>query len=74
MDKNGDGKIQFKQRAAPAGALILTQLANLASVCCRMLRLQPLQVRRIENELYVDRDIIVLANPEIARLPNPKSR
>ena len=23
-----------------------------------------------ENELYIDRDIIVLASPEIAQLPN----
>ena len=28
------------------------------------------QISDNENELYVDRDIMVLANPEIAKLPN----
>ncbi|MCX7793413.1 MAG: VC_2705 family sodium/solute symporter, partial [Thermodesulfovibrionales bacterium] len=70
-DKNGDGKIQFgkgealkgklefakdetgKPLIGPHGERVVKTEANPAS----------------PNELYVDRDIMVLANPEIAKLP-----
>ncbi|MCG8612641.1 MAG: cation acetate symporter [Pseudomonadales bacterium] len=65
MDKNGDGKIQYVAGAAfegkPAfdgenrGASGERTISNAAT--------------SNNNELYVDRDIMVLANPEIAQLP-----
>ncbi len=63
-DKNGDGKIQYVNGSATEGKPKYTGergvngerlVANASSA---------------ENELYVDRDIMVLANPEIAKLPN----
>ena len=63
-DKNGDGKIQYQNGAAlngktPAfieerGSSGQRRISNASSTA---------------NELYVDRDIMVLANPEIAALP-----
>jgi len=65
-DKNGDGKIQYIAGNALDGKKPiyieargthgerLISNANMATI----------------NELYVDRDIMVLANPEIANLPN----
>ncbi|WP_428024813.1 sodium:solute symporter family protein [Arcobacter sp.] len=70
-DRNGDGKIQYGPDAAFAGkpkfdgtktgeyGERLTTNAKPAA-----------NSGKIENELYVDRDIMVLANPEIANLPN----
>jgi cation/acetate symporter len=66
LDKNGDGEIQYRGGAAlspktPAfegtrGVNGERLLTNTAS--------------DNDNELYIDRDIIVLAHPEIAGLPN----
>jgi len=66
MDKNEDGKIQYSSGDAlenvkpsyqklrgPNGQRLLENEPNLSN----------------ENEIYIDRDIIVLANPEIAQLP-----
>jgi len=73
-DRNGDGKIQYGPDAAfsgPKGKPVfdgekfgengerVTTNANPST-----------NSDKIENELYVDRDIMVLANPEIANLPN----
>jgi cation/acetate symporter len=64
-DKNGDGKVQYRggnalSPAAPAydgrGEHGERRVSN--------------QLSDNDNELYVDRDIIVLAHPEIAGLPN----
>ncbi|MDC7997453.1 sodium:solute symporter family protein [Gilvibacter sediminis] len=64
-DKNGDGKIQYVQGSALVGkkpeflegrGVYGERLISNASDAT--------------NELYVDRDIMVLANPEIAGLPN----
>jgi cation/acetate symporter len=64
MDKNNDGRVQYRAGEAfkgapnfageqgPVGQRVLTNAATPS-----------------ENELYVDRDIMVLANPEIAQLP-----
>ncbi|WP_417326472.1 sodium:solute symporter family protein [Halarcobacter sp.] len=73
-DRNGDGKIQYAPGAAFDGAKgkpsfdgekvgehgerVTTNGKPAANT------------GKIENELYVDRDIMVLANPEIANLPN----
>ncbi len=73
-DKNGDGKIQYgtgrafegakgkpvfdgNKRAEDGHRITTNGVASANS-------------GKIENELYVDRDIMVLANPEIANLPN----
>lgn len=68
-DKNGDGKIQYtkgkafdgepkltKDKANPKGSLGQAQYTNKSA--------------KGTNEIYVDNDIMVLANPEIANLPN----
>lgn len=73
-DRNGDGKIQYAPGAAfdgakgkpafdgdktgPSGERATTNGKPAGNS------------GKIENELYVDRDIMVLANPEIANLPN----
>lgn len=65
LDKNNDGIISYRAGAAfkgkpqyngEKGTLGQRTLTNAAT--------------DNENELYVDRDIMVLANPEIAKLPN----
>ena len=65
VDKNGDGKIQYRPgppfagkpkfsgKKGPLGQTLLTN-----------------KLTSNANELYIDRDIMVLANPEIAALPN----
>eukprot|EP00792_Barthelona_sp_PAP020_P003992 TRINITY_DN1811_c0_g1_i2.p1 TRINITY_DN1811_c0_g1~~TRINITY_DN1811_c0_g1_i2.p1 ORF type:complete len:623 (-),score=84.75 TRINITY_DN1811_c0_g1_i2:168-2036(-) len=70
-DRNGDGRIQYGPDAAFDGkpkfdgtnvgvnGERVTTNAKPAT-----------NSGKIENELYVDRDIMVLANPEIANLPN----
>ncbi len=65
-DKNGDGRIQYHQGAPFEGAPTFNDESrgnfgerNVANT-----------VTSNNNELYVDKDIMVLANPEIAQLPN----
>ena len=73
-DRNGDGKIQYAPGAAFDGAkgkpqfdgTKVTENGNRATTNGKA----PGNSGKIENELYVDRDIMVLANPEIANLPN----
>jgi cation/acetate symporter len=73
-DRNGDGKIQYAagkafddpkgkphfddHKRAPDGHRLTTN------------PLPPQGHKPFDNEVYIDRDIIVLANPEIANLPN----
>jgi cation/acetate symporter len=66
MDKNKDGKIQYKAGEAFAGKPSFDEESRGDSGE----RLLTNEASSGENELYVDRDIIVLANPEIAKLPN----
>jgi cation/acetate symporter len=54
QDKNGDGRIQYYNERSNDPALRARAVAE----------------NWQGNELAIDRDIIVLANPEIARLPN----
>lgn len=54
QDKNGDGRIQYYNESSSDPALRARAVAE----------------NWQGNELAIDRDIIVLANPEIARLPN----
>ncbi|MEP3226871.1 MAG: sodium:solute symporter family protein [Parasphingorhabdus sp.] len=64
-DKNGDGKMQMSNGAAFKGKPEFTEETGPAG--------QRLLANELDqsngNEVYVDRDIMVLANPEIANLP-----
>ncbi|MDY2586728.1 sodium:solute symporter family protein [Winogradskyella aquimaris] len=64
-DKNGDGKIQYVAGSAIDGKKPVYTDAR-GAFGERMIS----NANASENELYVDRDIMVLANPEIAKLPN----
>ncbi|UYM14236.1 sodium:solute symporter family protein [Endozoicomonas euniceicola] len=64
MDKNEDGKIQYTAGAAIAGKPSFTDERGEHGQ-----RLVNNTATDNANELYVDRDIMVLANPEIAQLP-----
>ncbi len=64
-DKNGDGKIQYVAGSAIDGKKpVYTEERGVSGE--RMIS----NANTAKNELYVDRDIMVLANPEIANLPN----
>lgn len=63
-DKNGDGKIQYVAGNATDGKPAFTNERGIHGE--RLVSNANAEV----NELYVDRDIMVLANPEIAKLPN----
>jgi len=64
VDKNQDGKVQYVAGAALAGKPKFTEERGASGE-----RLVSNSNPDTKNELYVDRDIIVLANPEIAQLP-----
>jgi cation/acetate symporter len=64
VDKNGDGKVQYVAGAALAGKPVFTDERGAHGE-----RMVSNANPETKNELYVDRDIIVLANPEIANLP-----
>ncbi len=64
MDKNGDGIIQYGAGAPYEGKPDYTGETGTSGE--RMLSNVP---NDAANEIYVDRDIFVLANPEIAQLP-----
>ncbi len=65
-DKNADGEIQYRGGAALAPA----KPAFSGERGVHGERLLANEQSAGENELYIDRDIIVLAHPEIADLPN----
>jgi cation/acetate symporter len=70
VDKNNDGKITYVNGAAFEGKP--TQQKDAAGVLLRGANGEVLmnnQPTDNPNELYIDRDIMVLANPEIANLP-----
>ena len=71
-DRNGDGKIQYAPDAAFVGGKPAFDGTNVGIHGERVTtNAKPAaNSGKIENELYVDRDIMVLANPEIANLPN----
>lgn len=64
IDKNMDGKIQYSNSDAVDGKPDYIDTRGAQGE--RMVS----NATTNENELYVDRDIMVLANPEIANLPN----
>jgi len=63
-DKNGDGKIQYVEGASSNGKPVYIKERGAHGE--RLIS----NGNENANELYVDRDIMVLANPEIANLPN----
>ncbi len=65
-DKNGDGKIQYRAGAPFAGKPTFDGDAKGP----HGERIVTNAATPSANEVYVDRDIMVLANPEIAKLPN----
>lgn len=65
-DKNNDGLIDYTAGAAFEGKPVFLA-GETGKFGQRMLENAPTASM---NELYIDRDIMVLANPEIARLPN----
>ena len=67
MDKNKDGKIQYSSGDALENVKPSYQELR-GSEGQRLLENKPNLSN--ENEIYIDRDIIVLANPEIAQLPS----
>jgi cation/acetate symporter len=65
VDKNGDGKIQYSNGAPFAGRPVLIPDAKGKTG-------EPMYSNKIsdnKNEFYVDRDIMVLASPEMGGLP-----
>ncbi len=75
VDKNGDGRIQYSAGDPFEGKPdFKTREVNGESIPERDVtvghRLLKNKLNDNANELYVDRDIMVLANPEIANLPN----
>jgi len=70
VDKNGDGKVQYVAGAALAGKPSFAAADDgTPARGASGERLVSNSNPETKNELYVDRDIIVLANPEIADLP-----
>ena len=70
VDKNEDGKITYAPGAAIVGSPEIERINGeiVRGNSGEVKILNP--VTDTDNELYVDRDIMVLANPEIAGLPN----
>lgn len=66
MDKNEDGRIQYRGGSAFSPTKPIFSEASGQSGQRQLLN----AATASENELYIDRDIIVLAHPEIASLPN----
>ncbi len=64
LDKNGDGEIQYGPGAPFSGAPTFSDERGPQGE--RLVTNEPTDSA---NEVYVDRDIMVLANPEIAALP-----
>lgn len=65
VDKNGDGAIQYRPGAAIEGKPVFVEATGAHGQ-----RQVSNALTANDNELYIDRDIMVLANPEIANLPN----
>jgi len=71
VDKNGNGKVDYRAGDAFVGKpTFATPADDLAGRTVHGNRQVTNTVSEGPNELYVDRDIMVLANPQIANLPN----
>ncbi len=69
VDKNNDGAVQYTKGLAFEGKPSFAEGGDEARGAHGQ-RLVTNESAPGDNELYVDRDIMVLANPEIANLPN----
>ena len=71
-DRNGDGKMQFAKGEPFKGKLeFVKDASGVAAIGPSGERVVKNEFdAKSTNEVYIDRDIVVLANPEIARLPN----
>lgn len=71
VDKNNDGSIQYVKGDAfkDTPVFLATEDGGIVRGDHGQ-RMISNDLTTSENELYIDRDIMVLANPEIARLPN----
>ena len=70
VDKNGDGKIQYRAGAPFAGRPVFkTDASGKAELGKFGEPLLANKITKNQNELYVDRDIMVLASPEMGGLP-----
>ncbi|MBN2654986.1 MAG: cation acetate symporter [Nitrospirae bacterium] len=72
-DKNGDGKIQYAPGNAFAGKIAFEK-DSLGAMKTgqhgeKVVSTKQTPIEKSKNEIYIDNDIIVLANPEIAKLP-----
>ena len=67
VDKNEDGRVQYVAGAAFAGKPTYAEGDARGASGQRLVTNEGLDASA--NELYIDRDIMVLANPEIAQLP-----
>lgn len=71
LDKNGDGRVQYRSGPAFAGVpAFVTDAQGEPARGPQGQRLLTNEPTTNANELYFDVDIMVLANPEIAQLPN----
>lgn len=72
-DKNGDGKIQYAKGNAFEGKVEFAKdekgNAMFGQYGERLVKTPTTPLEKSTNELHIDNDIIVLANPEIAKLP-----
>ena len=66
MDKNADGAVQYRAGAAFEGAPRFADNDQRGASGQRLLHNNPTES---DNEIYIDRDIMVLATPEMASLP-----
>ncbi len=66
IDKNSDGKIQYLKGNAIEGKKPVFVADSRGTHGQRLV----INASASQNELFADRDIMVLANPEIAKLPN----
>ena len=66
IDKNSDGKIQYLKGNAIEGKKPIFVADSRGTHGQRLV----INASNSQNELFADRDIMVLANPEIAKLPN----
>lgn len=66
VDKDGDGRVDYRKGEAFAGKPVFAPDDARGPAGQRLVTNAP---SAGENELYVDRDIMVLANPQIANLP-----
>lgn len=72
-DKNGDGKIQYAPGNAFAGKVAFEKdssgVMKTGPQGEKVVSTKQTPIEKSKNEIYIDNDIIVLANPEIAKLP-----